>query len=95
MPVYSGTGPHSLFVNIQRGETKVEYEGFTTLANVVWVALYGWWMAGLFFILSGLMALTVVGIPYANLSFILAKYLLWPFGKYVIEKVPCTVTLRN
>lgn len=77
----------------QKEETATEssslgWAGFTTMANVLWVALYGWWMALLFFVLAGVMALTVVGVPYANLAWAIGKYLLWPYGKYIIERVP-------
>jgi uncharacterized membrane protein YccF (DUF307 family) len=71
----------------QKGETRVDWEGLTFFANVLWVAIFGWWMSLLLFTLSGLMAITIVGVPYANLSFILGKYFLWPYGKYIIERV--------
>eukprot|EP01127_Copromyxa_protea_P018337 TRINITY_DN5749_c0_g1_i1.p1 TRINITY_DN5749_c0_g1~~TRINITY_DN5749_c0_g1_i1.p1 ORF type:complete len:647 (-),score=127.09 TRINITY_DN5749_c0_g1_i1:1490-3430(-) len=72
--------------SIQKGETTTDWEGFTFFANIVWVVVYGWWMACLFFILSGLMALTVVGVPYANFCWVFGKYLLWPYEKYIIER---------
>jgi uncharacterized membrane protein YccF (DUF307 family) len=53
----------------------------------MWVPLFGWWISLIFLLATGLLYLTFVGKPYARLCFKLAKYYLWPFGGYVIEKV--------
>ena len=52
-----------------------------TLLNILWVVLgglfmaIGWWLAGL------LMALTIIGLPWARACFVIGNFSLWPFGK--------------
>jgi uncharacterized membrane protein YccF (DUF307 family) len=53
----------------------------------MWVPLFGWWISLIFFIASGLLYLTYIGKPYGRLCRKLGMYYIWPFGKYVIEKV--------
>jgi uncharacterized membrane protein YccF (DUF307 family) len=48
--------------------------------NVVWFVLGGF-IAGLAWILAGLiMAVTIIGIPWARSCFMLARFSFWPFG---------------
>ena len=60
----------------------VDYGGGigSTLVNIVWVILVGWWMArGLCG--GGLVnCITIIGIPFGLQSFKMAKLALWPFG---------------
>lgn len=57
-----------------------------TCGNVLYVFLFGWWIALVYVFVGLLMFLTVFGIPYAKLCWKLSCYFLWPFGKS-IEKV--------
>uniref|UniRef100_A0A8C1Z4I7 Cation/H+ exchanger protein 2 n=1 Tax=Cyprinus carpio TaxID=7962 RepID=A0A8C1Z4I7_CYPCA len=57
-----------------------------TCGNVLYVFLFGWWIALVYVLVGLLMFLTVFGIPYAKLCWKLSCYFLWPFGKS-IEKV--------
>eukprot|EP01127_Copromyxa_protea_P019376 TRINITY_DN6264_c0_g2_i2.p1 TRINITY_DN6264_c0_g2~~TRINITY_DN6264_c0_g2_i2.p1 ORF type:complete len:666 (+),score=150.88 TRINITY_DN6264_c0_g2_i2:1-1998(+) len=57
-----------------------------TFGNVVWAVLFGWWMGVLFAVVSGIMYLTFIGRRYSRLSWMLSKYLFWPFGYYIVEK---------
>lgn len=51
------------------------------LLNILWVILggffmaLGWWLAGL------LMAITIIGLPWARACFVIGAFSLWPFGK--------------
>jgi len=48
----------------------------------------GWWM-GLVHGLAGVvMGLTVVGLPYARQCFRLARYYFYPFGVFIMERLP-------
>ena len=52
----------------------------STLVNIVWVILVGWWMA-LGYVAAGLVnCITIIGIPFGLQSFKMAKLALWPFG---------------
>ena len=57
-----------------------------TIANVLWLVLYGFWMA-VGYVLAGAVALLlVVTIPFGVAAFRLAGYALWPFGRTVVWK---------
>ncbi|XP_043569932.1 cation/H+ exchanger protein 1 isoform X3 [Chiloscyllium plagiosum] len=63
-----------------------QYSGsLFTLGNLLYVLLFGWWVAMLYLIIAILMFVTVVGIPHGKLCCSLAGYYFWPFGK-VIQK---------
>jgi uncharacterized membrane protein YccF (DUF307 family) len=56
------------------------------LLNAVWFVLGGF-LAGLGWILAGvIMALTIVGIPWARSCFMLARYTFWPFGFDIVSR---------
>ncbi len=56
------------------------------LGNVLWFLLAGLWL-GLAYIFAGIFTcLTIIGIPFGIQSFKLAGYVLWPFGRTVIER---------
>lgn len=56
------------------------------LMNVLWFVLggllmaLGWWLAGV------LMALTVIGLPWARSCFVIGQFALWPFGREAADR---------
>ncbi|XP_025946892.1 putative cation exchanger C521.04c [Apteryx rowi] len=65
-----------------------------TCGNVLYLLLFGWWLALLYLLVAAVMFLTVVGAPYGRLCWDLAGYFLWPFGK-VIQRVEVTASPRE
>jgi hypothetical protein len=57
------------------------------IGNWIWVFFFGWWVALLHALLGCIMFITIIGIPYGKFCFMLVKYWLWPFGRYVIGPV--------
>jgi uncharacterized membrane protein YccF (DUF307 family) len=56
------------------------------LLNAVWFVLGGFF-AGLAWILAGvIMAITIIGIPWARSCFMLARYTFWPFGYDIVAR---------
>jgi uncharacterized membrane protein YccF (DUF307 family) len=56
------------------------------LLNVIWFVLGGFF-AGLFWVFAGLlMALTIVGLPWARSCFMIARYTFWPFGYDLVSR---------
>jgi uncharacterized membrane protein YccF (DUF307 family) len=56
------------------------------LLNAVWFVLGGF-LAGLGWMLAGvIMALTIIGIPWARSCFMLARYTFWPFGFDIVSR---------
>jgi uncharacterized membrane protein YccF (DUF307 family) len=50
------------------------------LLNILWIVLGGIWMAAAWVVAGVIMALTIVGIPWARAAFNIAFYTLLPFG---------------
>jgi uncharacterized membrane protein YccF (DUF307 family) len=57
----------------------------STIGNVVWFVVAGWWLALLHVAFGLLLALTVIGIPFTVAHFKLAGLALVPYGKDVVE----------
>ncbi|MDH3226890.1 MAG: YccF domain-containing protein [Thermoleophilia bacterium] len=55
-----------------------------TLLNILWLILAGVWMAILYVLAGALMAITIIGIPFAVQAFKLAVFTLWPFGRMLV-----------
>lgn len=52
-----------------------------TLFNLIWLLLFGFWIALTHLLFGVLLFLTILGIPFAKQHFKLAGLALWPFGK--------------
>jgi uncharacterized membrane protein YccF (DUF307 family) len=56
------------------------------ILNLIWFVLGGF-IAGLGWLLAGiLMALTIVGLPWARSCFMIARYTFWPFGSDLVSR---------
>jgi uncharacterized membrane protein YccF (DUF307 family) len=54
------------------------------LGNLVWLVLGGWWIALLHLMHAVLLAITIIGLPFAWAHLKLAGLALWPIGKVVV-----------
>ena len=55
-----------------------------TLLNIIWLVLAGIWLALGYILAAVLLAITIIGLPFAKQSLKLAGYALWPFGRMLI-----------
>ena len=55
------------------------------LGNIVWLILAGWWLALGHLITAILLAVTIIGIPFAWAHLKLAGLALWPIGKMIVD----------
>lgn len=56
------------------------------ILNILWFVLGGW-VSGLLWILSGLLlAITIIGLPWALAAFRIAGFSAWPFGRQVVSR---------
>ena len=55
-----------------------------TLLNVIWLVLAGFWLAIAYAVAAVLLAITIIGLPFAKQSLKLARYALWPFGRALV-----------
>lgn len=53
--------------------------------NVVWFLLFGWWLAALHAIAAVLLAVTIIGLPFALANVKLAGLAVAPYGKDVVD----------
>ena len=54
------------------------------VGNVVWFLLAGWWLALGHLITAIMLAITIIGIPFAWAHLKLARIALWPIGKIIV-----------
>ena len=55
------------------------------ILNIIWLVLAGIWLAIGYVIAAVLLAITIIGIPFAVQSIKLAVYALWPFGRALVR----------
>jgi uncharacterized membrane protein YccF (DUF307 family) len=76
----------------QRVASRADYTGqhdigtgpFGCLGNLIWLVLAGWWLALGHLVTAVLLAITIIGIPFAWAHVKLAGLALWPIGKMVV-----------
>jgi uncharacterized membrane protein YccF (DUF307 family) len=56
-----------------------------TVLNVIWLVLAGFWLAAGYLLAAILLAITIIGLPFAKQSLKLARYALWPFGHALVR----------
>ena len=66
------------------GEPDLGTGPFGVLGNALWLILAGWWLALLHLITAIMLAVTIVGIPFAWAHVKLAGLALWPIGKTIV-----------
>jgi uncharacterized membrane protein YccF (DUF307 family) len=83
---------YTLFPFGQRAVSRAEYFGredigtgpLGVLGNLVWLILAGWWLALGHLLIAVVLAVTIVGIPFAWAHLKLAGLALWPIGKVIV-----------
>jgi uncharacterized membrane protein YccF (DUF307 family) len=58
--------------------------------NVLWIVCGGLWMAAAWLIAAVIMAITIVGLPWARDAITIASYTLLPFGQQVVSRAAVT-----
>ena len=57
-----------------------------TLLNLIWLVLSGFWMAVGYAAAGVVCCVLIVTIPFGIASFRIANYVLWPFGRTVVDR---------
>jgi uncharacterized membrane protein YccF (DUF307 family) len=56
------------------------------LLNILWF-IWGGWVSGLLWLLGGaILAVTIVGLPWALAAWRIAGFAFWPFGKRIVAR---------
>src|SRR5438128_4761859 len=56
------------------------------LLNLLWIVCGGLWMAAGWLLAAVIMAVTIVGLPWARAAFNVAAYTLFPFGRTAVPR---------
>jgi uncharacterized membrane protein YccF (DUF307 family) len=56
------------------------------LLNILWILFGGLWMAAAWVIAAVIMAITIIGLPWARAAFNIAAYTLLPFGQKAVRR---------
>jgi uncharacterized membrane protein YccF (DUF307 family) len=83
---------YTLFPFGQRAVSRDQYTGrpdigtgpLGVVGNLVWLLLAGWWLALGHVVTAIILAVTIVGIPFAWAHLKLAGIALWPIGKVIV-----------
>ena len=76
----------------QKAVSRAEYTGrqdigtgpLGVLGNVLWLVLAGWWLALAHVVTAIVLAITIIGIPFAWAHLSFAGLALWPIGKIIV-----------
>jgi len=76
----------------QKAVSRADYSGqddigtgaLGVLGNIIWLVLAGWWLALGHLVVAVLLAVTIIGIPFAWAHLKLAGIALWPIGKVIV-----------
>jgi uncharacterized membrane protein YccF (DUF307 family) len=68
-------------VIVQRGDAGAA----STIGNIIWIILAGWWLALGHLITGVLLCITIIGIPLGLANFKLIPVSLTPFGKEIVS----------
>ncbi len=60
------------------------------LLNLLWIVFGGLWMAFAWVVAAVLMAITIIGLPWARAAFNIAAYTLLPFGHKAVSRAEYT-----
>lgn len=55
------------------------------IGNLIWLILAGWWLALGHLLIAIVLAVTIIGIPFAWAHLKLAGLALWPIGKMIVD----------
>jgi uncharacterized membrane protein YccF (DUF307 family) len=65
--------------------------GMRLILNVVWLLLFGWWLALVYAVTGVIMCILIITIPFGIAALRLAAYVLWPFGWTMVPRTDAGV----
>src|SRR4249920_2669922 len=85
-------GVYTLLPFGQKAVSRAEYSGAEDvgtgllgfIGNLIWLVLAGWWLALGHVLTAILLAVTIIGIPFAWAHLKLAGIAVWPIGKMIV-----------
>ena len=77
-------GQKSVRRDLVTGQSDLGTGLFGFIGNLIWLVLAGWWLALGHLVTAVVMAVTIVGIPFAWAHLKLAGIALWPVGRSIV-----------
>lgn len=72
--------------DVHTGQEDIGTGALGMVGNILWLVLAGWWLALCHVITAVMLAVTIIGIPFAWAHLKLAGISLWPVGKMIVPK---------
>ena len=69
-----------------RGILRAKLDAVRTIGNLLWLVLGGFWMAIGWCLAGIVMAISIVGLPWARSCFVIASLCFWPFGREAVDR---------
>ena len=70
--------------DVHTGQEDIGTGPLGVIGNIIWLVLAGWWLALGHVVTAVLLAVTIIGIPFAWAHLKLAGIALWPIGKIIV-----------
>jgi uncharacterized membrane protein YccF (DUF307 family) len=74
------------FSGVWRSNQRGTMQPVSIFLNILWLLLGGVWMAAGWVVAAIIMAITIVGLPWARAAFNIAIYTLLPFGQRAVRR---------
>jgi len=77
-------GQRAVRRDVLTGQSDIGTGPLGLIGNLIWLLLAGWWLALAHVVTAVLLAVTIIGIPFAWAHIKLAGITLWPIGKAIV-----------
>jgi uncharacterized membrane protein YccF (DUF307 family) len=77
-------GQRAVRRDILTGQPDIGTGPLGLIGNLIWLLLAGWWLALAHVVTALILAVTIIGIPFAWAHLKLAGIALWPIGKAIV-----------
>jgi uncharacterized membrane protein YccF (DUF307 family) len=77
-------GQRAVRRDVLTGQPDIGTGPFGMIGNLIWLLLAGWWLALAHLVTAVVLAVTIIGIPFAWAHVKLAGIALWPIGRAII-----------
>ena len=77
-------GSKAVSRDLYTGQDDIGTGPLGVIGNIIWLILAGWWLALAHVVTAIVLAVTIIGIPFAWAHLKLAGIALWPIGKTIV-----------
>ena len=77
-------GQRAVRRDLLTGQSDIGTGSLGLIGNLIWLLLAGWWLALAHIVTACVLAVTIIGIPFAWAHVKLAGIALWPIGRAIV-----------